>query len=649
MVRLGVRIGLALLVGAVLHDTAFAQVPTRDTTRTRRDSTRADTLRRGRDSASVAIPTPADSAKADSARARAFADSVREARLARRVADSVKTPLAAAELPHDTDVGDRYRWQRDELFSSGALTLGELLNRVPGVVGFASGWIATPHTNTYAGDFRKVRIFYDGIEIDPLDKRIGPMNDLSAIPLWTLEELVVERAAEELRVHIRSWRVTKTTPYTRVDVSTGDLSTNSYRGYFGRRFSNGMALQVGAQQYSTQDPRAGGDGDQLGLLGRFGWAKKNWSVDGTLLRTRRTRTEQLSALVTDPSTGQSDSGFFANIPGFEGSRTEAYARVGYRDVDSPLWLQLIAATSRFAETNEHRAGTATGTEAPFVGDTVDTTATRAQYVISGGVKRFGVSLSATGRLRLFDDWWFLTPSARLSFDRGMLSLSAFAEQQVSDSTFRGDVSARIRPLRFLSIGGSVGKTSPLDNSERPGSLAFRGEVGVRLGRMCLTGGMMSVDTAVVPAPIAYDTLYQNADVGQRRTTFLTLSGLLWKSVGLNVVANKAAAGELYVPEYQIRSELYFATSWLDKFPQGNFHILASVRHDYRTQVAFPTADGVRQSDQYRVISTLFELRLYDAVISWQYRNVLGAIYRVVPGFTAPRAINYYGVRWDFFN
>jgi hypothetical protein len=50
-----------------------------------------------------------------------------------------------------------------------------------------------------------------------------------------------------------------------------------------------------------------------------------------------------------------------------------------------------------------------------------------------------------------------------------------------------------------------------------------------------------------------------------------------------------------------------------------------------------------------VISTLFELRLYDATISWQYRNVVGAIYSVVPGYTAPRAINYYGVRWDFFN
>jgi hypothetical protein len=79
-------------------------------------------------------------------------------------------------------------------------------------------------------------------------------------------------------------------------------------------------------------------------------------------------------------------------------------------------------------------------------------------------------------------------------------------------------------------------------------------------------------------------------------------------------------------------------------------VLASVAHEYRTEVLFPVAGGGAQTTpQYRVISTLFELRLYDAVISWQYRNVLGAIYSVVPYYTAPRAINYYGVRWDFFN
>ena len=623
----------------------FAQVPPRDTTRARRDSARVDSAGRRVEGVAVPIPTPADSARADSVRARARADSVRAARLARRAADSVKVPLTRSEMPTLVDIGERYRWSRDELFATGVLTLGELLGRIPGVTGYASGWIATPHTNTYVGDFRRIRLFYDGVELDPLDPRLGGMHDFASIPIWTLQELATERAAEELRVYIRSWEVNKTTPYTRVDVATGDLSTNSYRGFFGRRFHNGAALQVGAQQYSTQDERAGGDGDQLGLLGRLGWAKKRWSADLTLLRTGRTRSEQLRE-VTE---GQPP---LDNLPGIETARTDAYARVGYSDPDRPYWLQLIAATSRYAETNEKTAAPTTPTtpETPFVGDTVDTTATRGQYLVTGGARIGGASVSATGRLRLFRGLWFLTPSARFSYDRERLALSAFAEQGVQDSTFRGDVSIRLLPLRFLALSGSLGRTSPIEGSGRPASLAYRGEVGLKLGRLWATGGVMSLDTTIVPAPVVYDTLYRPAELGAHQTTFATLRGPIWKAIGLDVVANKSPAGLPYIPEYQVRSQLYASTSWLSRFPQGNFHIFVSVAHEYRTRVLFPVADGdPQQSSQYRSISTMFELRLYDATISWQFRNVMGEIYSVVPGYTAPRAINYYGVRWDFFN
>jgi hypothetical protein len=639
------RLGLALLVGAVLHASADAQVPTRDTTRTRRDSTRADSLRRGPDSTSVAIPLPPDRARADSARARQQMDSVAAARIARRSADSVKSPLARAEVPTQADIGERYRWTRDELFSSGAITLGELLGRVPGVTDFASGWIATPHTASYVGDFRRVRLFYDGVEIDPIDVRVGAMNDLAAIPMWTLEELVVERAAEELRVYMRSWRVNKTTPNTRVDVSTGDVATNSYRGFFGRRFANSGALQLAAQQYSTTDPRQQGDGNLLSIFGRLGWAKKQWSTDAVLLRTRRTRTEQLS---------EEGSGV-PNIPGLAATRNDAYARIGYGDPEGARWLQLIASTARFVETNPKTTttgttpGTTPGTE-PFVGDTVDSTASRAQYVITGGVKVFGATVSAAGRYRVFDNRWFLTPSARIGYDRGMLSTTAYVEQQESDSTFRGDFSARLSPFKFLAIAGSLGRMSPIEGNTRPTSTSYRGELGVRLGRMWATAGIMSLGTTVVPPPRAYDTLFAEATVATHRGTFATLRGPVWKAFGLNVVATKWDS-VAYLPIYNVRGEINASTSWLSKFPSGNFHVLASVALDYRSSVTFPIVGRAnpQRSDQYRSVSTLFELRLYDAVLSWQYRNVMGAIYNVIPGFVAPRAVNFYGVRWEFFN
>ena len=623
-----------------------------DTTKKRRDSTirvdtvrtPRDTLRRGRDSATVSIPLPPDSAKADSVLARQRADSIRAAILARKAADTIKAPLAQAEVPPPNDIGEQYRWTREQLFASGALTLGELLGRVPGVTAFAAGWISSPQTNAYVGDFRRIRLFYDGVELDPLDVRIGPMHDFAAIPMWTLEELVVERAAEELRVYMRSWRVNKTTPNTRVDIATGDLQTNAYRGFFGRRFGNGGVLQLAAQQYSTTDQRNGGDGDMLNIFGRVGWAKKRWSVDGLLLRVHRTRNEELAA-------DSSLENAFVNIPALEATRTDAYFRVGYGDVQGPRWLQIIAATSHFAESNTKRPGTTAGTTTPFTGDTVDTIASRAQYVVTGGVRVLGATVSATGRYRTYNGRWYLTPSARVGFDRGILSMTAYAEQEESDSAFRADVSARLRLLPFLSVGGSLGRTSPIESSDRPASMAYRAEAGVRLGRLWATGGIMSIDTSLVPGARAYDTLYQNAVVSAHRTTFVTLRGNVWKGIGLDVVAHKSPVGIAYVPEYQVRSQLYASTGWLSRFPKGNFHVLAAVTHEYRTQVLFPVPEDVapRFSNQYRAISTLFELRLYDATLSWQYRNVLGSIYSVVPGFIAPRILQFYGVRWDFFN
>ena len=412
------------------------------------------------------------------------------------------------------------------------------------------------------------------------------------------------------------------------------------RGFFGRRFSNSFALQVGAQQYSTEDQRAGGDGHLLGIFSRVGWAKKEWSADGVILRTKRSRNEQKRE--------QTAIGSFSNLPGLDATQSDAYFRIGYGNTDGARWLQLIASTSRFAETNA-KTTTAPVEGTPFIGDTVDTIASRAQYVATGGVRVANTSLSATARYRVFNGEWFLTPSARLSYDRGILAATVYAEQQESDSTFRGDASARVKLLPFLAVSGSLGQTRPIKGNERPASIAYRGEVGLRVGQLWATGGIMSIDTTIVPAPRAYDTLYRDVSVS-RRLTFATLRGKLWKGFGLDVVAQKWPAGEPYVPEYQVRSQLYASTSWLSRFPTGNFHVLAAVTHDYRTEVTFPASDGLPQrSTQYRSISTLFELRLYDAVISWQYRNILGEIYSVVPYYTAPRAINYYGVRWDFFN
>jgi hypothetical protein len=104
------------------------------------------------------------------------------------------------------------------------------------------------------------------------------------------------------------------------------------------------------------------------------------------------------------------------------------------------------------------------------------------------------------------------------------------------------------------------------------------------------------------------------------------------------------------PRYQSRSELLLQTNLLDKFPRGNFGLLASLAHDYRSTVRFPLLNGELVSvPDTRVVSFRLEIRVQTAVVSYQFRNVLQERYRLIPGFQMPRQTQLYGVRWDFWN
>jgi hypothetical protein len=51
----------------------------------------------------------------------------------------------------------------------------------------------------------------------------------------------------------------------------------------------------------------------------------------------------------------------------------------------------------------------------------------------------------------------------------------------------------------------------------------------------------------------------------------------------------------------------------------------------------------------RLYSSILEIRIKSATISWQFRNLLGAAYQTVPGFEMPSRVNLYGIRWTFTN
>jgi hypothetical protein len=139
--------------------------------------------------------------------------------------------------------------------------------------------------------------------------------------------------------------------------------------------------------------------------------------------------------------------------------------------------------------------------------------------------------------------------------------------------------------------------------------------------------------------------------GEATATTVAVRGRLFKALyadAWGIAWNDS--GGYYRPRYQSRAELYIQTNLLNRFPRGNFGLLTSLAHEYRSGVRFPLpADSSLTTDHIRTLAFKIEIRIQTAVVSYQFRNMLQERYSLVPGFQMPRQTQFYGVRWDFWN
>ena len=602
-----------------------------------------DTLQKRDTTLTIRAPAHADSLIRDSL---AKLDSIRQARLN---ADTIKAPIAQAQQPTELSIGRRLHWNRDSLFATGAITLGDLLDRVPGLTMLHAGWIAAPAVGAYLGDVRRVRVFYDGFEYAALDPRGGGAHDLTQLNLWSVEDATIEQTPEEVRVYLRSWRVRNVIPQTRTDVSTGDQQTNMYRGFFGKRFHNGGDFQFGAQQYGTTPPhRFGSSSDNNSAIARVGVARAGWSLDAFATRIGRHRGVIIGET---PDGGAGDS-----IPTLGSTRNDAYLRAAYGDPDvSPLWAQLMAVASKYTYTGVRTStikNPQTAADSAVNRTSLDTAVLVTQYIASTGAVRGPLEVSANARLFKSGDHSLVSPSMRASFLTSRLSLTGFADAKSIDSVAHTDITARFTPLSFISLLGGVGRTT---DSRKPDSSFTtkyaRAEVGLRVKSLWLIGGVLHRDSVRLSPAQIFDTRYLARTSPPVTAYTAAVRGQVWRFINADISAVKwtDSIGS-YRPQYQTRSELFVKTNLIERFPTGDFGLMASVIHEYRSGIHLPfsgSPDGVRSTVGYRTISTLLEIRILNATVSWQFRNTLGERYSQVPGFIMPRQTNFYGVRWSF--
>ncbi len=566
----------------------------------------------------------------------AATDSLRPRRVL-TAADTVKAPLTEAYAPAVRGTRDvRLHWDRAQLFEGGALTLGDVLARIPGVTLMTTGFLLAPSVAAWHGDPGGIRVYLDGVERDEVTPRNGGVTDFALIPLWALEDVVVEEWPGELRVYARSWRVDRTTASTRTDIVTGSDNLNLFRGYFGKRASNGIAVQLAAQQASALS-LPGMDGDALGAMGRLGWAAGSWSVDATVLRQGLNRNAGNRILANPPVTNA--------IPAYRGASTTSYIRAGWHSPSAEgTWLQVISAT--VGASLAHTSSAATAGAAADSG--ADTTVAHRQFLVMGGVNRG--ALRMMGGLRLHSDGGTsdLARLARLDVTRAYGALSLSMEQRRGGAN-AWEVRAQGAPYDWLRLSATAGAWP-----SSAGTTAVAGssvEAAIRLSGWWVGGGAVRVGDRDVLGPVELDTAARAARAPGGTGLKVSFGGPISRGWNLQSDVVNWDAASAFRPQTEARTRVWFDSRFLGAAPRGNLHVLAQLTHEYRSQFFAPNGSDPlgQRSRSYNVYSALVEVRISTAVVYWDYRNMTGLTYSTFPGYLMPRILNVYGVRWDFWN
>jgi hypothetical protein len=273
-----------------------------------------------------------------------------------------------------------------------------------------------------------------------------------------------------------------------------------------------------------------------------------------------------------------------------------------------------------------------------------------QYNLSGGYTAGPARLEINDRLRASAGTSTNSISGRLDFATRFGVLNGFAEHDGFRRATNADVGARLQPLPFLALSGSVARSTPNGGlSTLASTTTYRGEAGLRILGPWISGGVIVTDKTEGLAPIVYDTLLLPTPAGRATARTISIRGPLGRGFGIDSWLVNWDQSRAYQPQYQSRSEINFTNSFLRRFPRGDLELHAAAIYEYRGNTVFPLAAGDVAAPTAKTISALLEIRILRAVISYQQRNILGYPYSVIPGFDMPRVLAIYGVRWDFWN
>ena len=520
-------------------------------------------------------------------------------------------------------------FDKDRLIFSGAQTLGELLQFVPGAFLARAGWYGLPEVVHYAGQgATSVEVVWDGYALDPLGEDSAGL-DLERIPLGLFIRVEVEVLPTVLRVYLISDTQPVRRARTETSFSTGDYQTNAYRIRYLNRWRSGLGVGLGVNWFGTNGaPSTAGKASDLSL-----WVKTTWApstrmgLEWEYVRYSLNRDALESVL-----------------PGRRIWRQDALLRAyaATRDDGMGLRFDALLGSSTY--------GDSTSDVQPAIAQLAALTAYRAVW------------WSAEAAVRVRDARVPLEVSVRgAATPFRALSLSAYAVRRsllADRSSQEIGIGAALRPLPWLVVRGALRYRNAVavpailtDTAQRvadwSAGIGFVSrrldlEVGVE-GHGAYDAPVYGTFAGVVPAGTAAAGQTLTAQLAVRPAAYFTLSGWYRQPLGATAAA--------YEPPHHARAAATFRSRFLPRFRRGALDILvqAGVEAWSDGVMGRDAAGAPIALDGHGTLDWLVELRLLSAVIFWNLRNSQVERYEVVPGAPMARANQRYGVRWEFTN
>ncbi|MDX1647579.1 MAG: hypothetical protein R3304_10580 [Longimicrobiales bacterium] len=175
-------------------------------------------------------------------------------------------PIPSQDVPASFATGI-WDWDRHDVMASGAHTLAELFEEIPGLIPLLGGDYGTPLAMAAfgrgAGGYRVIR---DGFELYPVD---GSVPNLQQISLAGIQRVRLDRSMGQAVVELWSYRHDDGRPFSLIEAGTGDLDTNLFRGVYTDPTALMGSVAVGLERVDTRGPAPSEGGNRTGAWARY--------------------------------------------------------------------------------------------------------------------------------------------------------------------------------------------------------------------------------------------------------------------------------------------------------------------------------------------------------------------------------------------